>query len=103
MPRLAASFRLAALSPMARMAAGGGPTQRPGPNNTTLGEVGVLGEKAEAGMEGVGVHVSSGRDHGLPVQEVDGVRAVRGRGYRSDAESIAGPGDPCRDLTLDWR
>ena len=63
-----------------------------------LGEVGVLGEEAEARMEGVGVRVSSGGDHGFGVQEVDGVRAVRGRGYRSDAESIAGPGDACRDL-----
>ena len=63
-----------------------------------LGEVGVLGEEAEARVERVGVRVSSGGDHGFGVQEVDGVRAVRGWGYRSDAESIAGPGDPCRDL-----
>ena len=63
-----------------------------------LGEVGVLGEEAEARVERVGVRVSSGGDHSFGVQEVDSVRAVRGWGNCSDAESIAGPGDPCRDL-----
>ena len=63
-----------------------------------LGEVGVLGEEAEARVERVGARLSGGGDHGLGVQEVDGVRAVRGRGNGADAESIAGPGDPGRDL-----
>ena len=53
------------------MAAGGGPTQRMPGLDHALGEVGVLREEAEAGVEGVGVRSSSGGDDGFGVQEVD--------------------------------
>ena len=53
-PAFAAMWRALTLSPRASMAAGAGPIQvRPGVDDG-LGEVGVLGEEAVAGVHGVG-------------------------------------------------
>ena len=70
-PRLVASRRAAALSPRARMAAGGGPTQRIPAADHALGEVGVLAQEAEARMDGVGAHRSGRGNDRRCVQEVD--------------------------------
>ena len=63
-----------------------------------LGEVGVLGEEPEARVDGVGAGRAGGRDDRVDVEQVEGVGAV-GRGHdRPDAEPVARPGDPRRDL-----
>ena len=61
-PSEAASRRAAALSPIARIAAGGGPTQRIPAASDGLGEVGVLGEEPETGVERVGAGGAGRRD-----------------------------------------
>ena len=63
-----------------------------------LGEVGVLGEEAEARVERVRVRAAGGRDHGVGIEQVEGLRPVRRRGDRADAEPVAGPCDPGGDL-----
>ena len=70
-PSDAASRRAAALSPIARIASGGGPTQRIPAASDGLGEVGVLGQEPETRVERVGAGGTSGSD--------DGVRRRAGR------------------------
>ena len=63
-----------------------------------LGEVGVLGEEPEPGVDGVGAGGPGRRDDGLDVEQVERVGAV-GRGHdRGDPEPVARPGDARRDL-----
>ena len=98
MPSEAASRRAAALSPIARIADGGGPTQRIPAASTRSANVGVLGEEPEAGMEGVGTGGQRCRHDGRGIEQVEAVRAVRDRDDRPDPEPIAGAGDPSGDL-----
>ena len=83
---------------MARMAAGGGPTQAMPAASTASAKLGVLGEEAEARMDGVGAAAVAARDDGLDVEEVDGVAAVGRRLDRHDAEPVGSSPDPARDL-----
>ena len=92
-PSDAASRRAAALSPIARIAAGGGPTQRMPAASTALGEVGVLGEEAEARMERVGAGWRARRRRRRRRRAGRGARARRCRarrpGSRGDRRSGA--------------
>ena len=80
MPSEAASRRAAALSPIARIAAGGGPTQRIPAAIDRSAKLGVLGEEPEAGMDGVGAGGQRCRHDGRRVEQVEAVGAVRDRG-----------------------
>ena len=73
----AASLRAAALSPIARIASGGGPIQRDAGLDDALGEVGVLGQEAEARVQGVGTGRGRRRDDGVGIEQVERLGAVR--------------------------
>ena len=70
-PSDAASRRAVALSPMTRIASGGGPTQRIPAASDGLGEVGVLGQEPEAGVDRIGAGGTSRSDHGRDVEQVE--------------------------------
>ena len=76
MPSDAASRRAAALSPIARIASGGGPTQRQPGGDDGLGELRVLGEEPEARVDGVG---AGGRRRPRPRPRCRAGRARRAR------------------------
>ena len=63
-----------------------------------LGEVGVLGEEPETGVDRVGAGVTGRRDHRVDVEQVEPVGTVRVGHDRADAEPKAGPGDAAGDL-----
>ncbi len=63
-----------------------------------LGEVGVLGEEAEARVDRVGAGSARGLDDGRDVEQIESVRPVRVRDDRRDAEVGARAGDPSGDL-----
>ena len=86
------------MSPIARIADGGGPTQRSPAAVDRLGEVRVLGEEPEARVDGIGAGRPSGVDDGGDVQEVDRVGALGGGRDRADAEPLARAPDPDDDL-----
>ena len=88
----------AALSPMARMASGGGPTQRIPASITRSAKSAFSARKPKPGWSASASRRRGRGDHGVGVEEVDGVRAVRGRDDRADPEPIAGPRDAGRDL-----
>ena len=77
MPSVVASRRAAALSPIARMAAGGGPTQRMPAASTASAKAAFSARKPKPGVEGVGAGGARGRDDRLDVEEVEGARARR--------------------------
>ena len=52
-------------SPIARIAAGGGPTKTMPACFAGLGEVGILGQEAIARMNAFGAGLAGGRDHAL--------------------------------------
>ena len=87
-PCCSASALARALSPSARMAAGGGPTQTSPASMTRLGEVGVFGQKAVAGVDrrGARVAVAAARMRRLVQVAVGGRR-------RPDAVRLVGLGD----------
>ena len=63
-----------------------------------LREFGVLGQEAEPRVERVGTDGPCGRDDRADVEQVECVGTVGPRKDRADAEPVAGPGDPVRDL-----
>ena len=100
----AAMCRALTLSPRLSMAAGGGPIQiRPGVDDG-LGEVGVLGEEAVAGVDRVGAGAAAATSRSLSMYEVGvaGGRAAEGVGLVGDlhvqrvAVGVGVDGDDCR-------
>ena len=80
MPRLAASLRLAALSPMARMASGGGPTQRIPASITRSAKSAFSARKPKPGWSASAFARRAAATTASAFEEVDRVRAVRGWG-----------------------
>ena len=62
------------------------------------GEVCVLGEEAEPGVDGIGAGCDGRPDDGPDIEEIECVRAGRPRHRDTDPETIASPPDPSRDL-----
>ena len=97
-PRLAASRRAAALSPIVRIAAGRRTDPGQSGGDDPFGERGVLGEEPETGMDRVGAGGKCRLDDGVDVEEVEGIGAVRRRDDGADAEIVGGAADAGRDL-----
>ena len=80
------------------MAEGGGPTQRTPGRFRPLGELRVLGEEPEPGMDRVRAGSDGRGDHRLGIEEVEGVGAVGFRDHGADTEVPACPADAAGDL-----
>ena len=67
--------------------------RRPDPADPAVldrrGEVGLLGQEAVAGVEGVGARGTGGRHDRGAVEQVDERRSVRARDHRPDAQPFA--------------
>jgi hypothetical protein len=82
---LAASF-----SPIARIAAAGGPIEDEAGGLDRLGEIGVLGEKAVAGMDRLRAGLAR------RVEDAVGAQIALGGGGGADAHRLVGHGDMLR-------
>ncbi len=80
MPRPTASRRAAALSPIARIAAGGGTDPAQPSLDDRFGEVGVLGEEPEPRMHRIGSGVERGLDDRPGIEQVERARSPVRRG-----------------------
>ena len=97
-PRRRASWRAAALSPIARIADGGRPDPADPGVHHRVGELGVLGEEPEAGWTASAPAARGRRDDRIDVEQVERRGPVASRADRDDPESAARPADPPGDL-----
>ena len=97
-PSDAASRRAAALSPIARIAAGGGPTQRIPAASTASAKSAFSARNPKPGWTASAPAARAARDDRLDVEQVERARAVGPGHDGADPEPVAGPRDPRRDL-----